>query len=68
MHKGEMFLAFSPKISGKSIGQVSLHLPQPMHFASSISKPTVLCCRSLPARDVQPMPKFFMAPPKPLSS
>src|SRR3989304_6769297 len=67
-HKGETFLAFSPIISGKLSSHVCLHLPQPMHLDSSISKPTVLCCRSLPAREAHPIPKFFMAPPKPLSS
>src|SRR3972149_1268201 len=58
MHKGETFRAFSPIMSGRLISQVCLQLPQPVHFCSSISKPTVLGCRSLPACDVQPMPKF----------
>ena len=68
MHLGERFCAFSPMISGRFSGQACLHLPHPMHFVSSISKPTVLCCRILPFCDVQPMPRFLMAPPKPASS
>ena len=63
MHFGERFWAFSPMISGRFNGQVCLHLPHPVHFDSSISRPTVLCCCSFPFWDVQPMPRFFIAAP-----
>src|SRR3990170_2196179 len=43
MHRGEVFFAFLPIMSGMPISHASLHLPHPMHFDSSISSSTVRC-------------------------
>ena len=42
--------------------------PQPMHLSSSMSGLPSLCISILPARDPEPMPRFLIAPPKPVSS
>src|SRR5512137_775189 len=68
IHNEDVFFAFPSIISGRFVGQASLHFPQPTHFDASISNPIVLCCRIFPSLGEQPMPKFFMAPPNPLSS
>lgn len=68
MHNGEVMWAFLLIISGRLFGQVFLHVAHPVHFVWLISKLTVRCCCSFPSREVHPMARFFMAPPKPLRS
>ena len=42
--------------------------PQPMHLASSTEGLPSLCISILPPREPEPMPRFLIAPPKPVIS
>ena len=44
------------------------HWRQPRHSPSCTTGLPALCCSILPARDPQPIPRFFSAPPKPVDS
>ena len=43
-------------------------MPQPVQCFVATTGATVECCTSLPLRLAQPMPRFLMAPPKPVNS
>ena len=48
--------------------QIFSHWRHPMHlFCETLGLPAA-CCSILPAREPPPMPRFFMAPPKPACS
>ena len=65
MHFGELGnISFLRPNYAKAVAQRR----HPLHFSGSILGLPSLCWSFLPARDPQPMPMFFIAPPKPVIS
>ena len=53
---------------GAPWAQILAQALQPMHFFSFTKGLPELCCSIFPAREPQPMPMFFRAPPMPACS
>ena len=68
-HRSWSMVAPLPGVTwGASWAQMRTHRPQLTHFSCSTWGLPALCISILPAREPQPMPRFFSAPPKPVSS
>ena len=67
MHFSSSIIAFLLVSLMACSGHLRTQVPQPRHLSFLTWGVTSMCMSSFPALEPKPMPRFFIAPPKPVS-